>query len=488
LFTMSDLHDKVRRTIEEFGLLRAGNTVVVAVSGGADSVALLHLLADLRDEYALVLHVAHLNHRLRPDAGADAEFVRQTATNLGIPITVEEVDVSARAAVQKRSLEDAGRQARYEFFARVAGAMGAGCIATAHTQDDQVETVAMRLLQGAAWETLAGIPTSRRLGAATVVRPLFETTRAEILRHLQDRHVTWRDDPTNRDQRFLRNWVRLTWLPALEARHLQTRGLLSEAGRLAGAADKFFEEMATVVLGQAHREGQTIQFPLGALRDLPQDVRQRVIRLAASEVSGTEVTPHDVVAIRGDDVATGRVGREVRLERCVVRRGYQSVEVSLDTPAVSREYRLMVPGEVEAGDFGVAISAEVLDRSSLPAMIDGRSGEVYLDASVVGSELVIRPWQKGDKISPLGLRGTKKVHDIFVDGKIPRWERAHVPLVADADGRILWVVGLAIADSAKVTVASTKVVRLRARGLYEVGRIAGAMAAGVHKVSRRLQT
>src|SRR2546426_993397 len=393
---MSDLHDKVRRTIEEFGLLRAGNTVVVAVSGGADSVALLHLLADLRDEYALVLHVAHLNHRLRPDACADAEFVRQTATNLGIPITVEEVDVSARAAVQKRSLEDAGRQARYEFFAREAGALGAG--------------------------------------------------------------------------------------------HLQTRGLLSEAGRLAGAADKFFEEMATVVLGQAHREGQTIQFPLGALRDLPQDVRQRVIRLAASEVSGTEVTPHDVVAIRGDDVATGRVGREVRLERCVVRRGYQSVEVSLGTPAVSREYRLMVPGEVEAGDFGVAISAEVLDRSSLPAMIDGRSGEVYLDASVVGSELVIRPWQKGDKISPLGLRGTKKVHDIFVDGKIPRWERAHVPLVADADGRILWVVGLAIADSAKVTVASTKVVRLRARGLYEVGRIAGAMAAGVHKESRRLQT
>src|SRR5256712_5378821 len=463
---MSDLQENVHRTIERFGLLRTGNTVVVAVSGGADSVALLHLLADLRHEYALVLHVAHLNHRLRPDAGADAEFVRQTATNLGIPITVEEVDVSARAAAQKRSLEDAGRRARYEFFARVvAGTMGAGCIATAHTQDDQVETVAMRLLQGAAWETLAGIPTSRRLGAATVVRPLFETTRAEILRHLQDRHVTWRDDPTNRDQRFLRNWVRLTWLPALEARHLQTRGVLSEAGRLSGAADKFFEETASMVLDQAQREGHTIQFPLGALRDLPQDVRQRVIRLAACEMSGTEVTPHDVVATRADDVATGPVGREVRLKRCVVRRGYQSVEVSLDTPAVSREYRLMVPGEVEAGDFGVAISAEVRDRSSLPAMIDGRSGEVYLDASVVGSELVIRPWQKGDKISPLGLRGTKKVHDIFVDGKIPRWERAHVPLVADADGRILWVVGLAIADSAKVTVASTKVVRLLARGL-----------------------
>src|SRR2546425_1302405 len=143
---MSDLHDKVRRTIEKFGLLRTGDTVVVAVSGGADSVALLHLLADLRDEYALVLHVAHLNHRLRSDAGADAEFVRQAATKLGIPVTVEEVDVSALAAAQRRSLEDAGRQARYAFFARVAGTMAAGRVATAHTQDDHVETVAMRVL------------------------------------------------------------------------------------------------------------------------------------------------------------------------------------------------------------------------------------------------------------------------------------------------------------------------------------------------------
>src|SRR2546427_6531310 len=144
---MSDLHEKVHRTIERFGLLRTGNTVVVAVSGGADSVALLHLLADLRYEYALVLHVAHLNHRLRPDAGGDAEFVRQTATNLGVPITVEEVDVSARAAAQKRSLEDAGRRGRDEFFARVGGTMGAGCSAPARPPEYQVGAVSMRLLE-----------------------------------------------------------------------------------------------------------------------------------------------------------------------------------------------------------------------------------------------------------------------------------------------------------------------------------------------------
>jgi len=230
---MSDLHEKVRHTIQKFDLLRAGDTVVVAVSGGSDSVALLHLLRGLQDEYALALHIAHLNHRLRPEAGADAEFVRQMAVNLGIPVTVEEVDVAARAAQEKRSLEDAGRQARYEFFARVAAAVRASRVATAHTQDDQVETVAMRFLRGTAWEMLAGIPASRRLGATTVARPLLETTRAELLGYLRRQEIAWRDDATNRDQRFLRNWVRLTWLPALEARHPQSRSLLLEMSTLA---------------------------------------------------------------------------------------------------------------------------------------------------------------------------------------------------------------------------------------------------------------
>src|SRR5438876_11176778 len=157
LFAMSDLHEKVRHTIKKFDLLRAGDTVVVAVSGGADSVALLHLLRGLQDEYALALHIAHLNHRLRPEAGADAEFVRQMAVNLGIPVAVEEADVTARAAQEKRSLEDARRQARYEFFARVAAAVRARRVGTAHTQDEQLETVSMRFSRGSAATILAGI-------------------------------------------------------------------------------------------------------------------------------------------------------------------------------------------------------------------------------------------------------------------------------------------------------------------------------------------
>jgi len=478
---MGDLITVARGTIEKFGLLKSGDTVVVAVSGGPDSTALLHLLADLRDECALTLHVAHLNHGLRPDAGADAEFVRKLAAALRIPSSIETADVRALASAERRSVEDAGRQARYAFFARTAAAVGASRVATAHTRDDQVETVAMRLLQGAAWDALAGIPEARPLGSVTVIRPLLEATRTGILEYLRARGIAWRDDPTNRDQRILRNWVRLTWLPALDAGHPEGRVLLRDAALVARGAERFLGMAAEAVVAGARRQGRTIQFPLETFRSLPPDVRRRVMHLAARQVAGTELTPADVVAVGAGDAGAGHVGREVRLSGCVIRRGYDVVEVASVEPAPVREYRLPVPGRVEAGDFGVIVTAEVVERNVMPDLEGGGENGVYLDAEAVGAELVVRPWRPGDRFSPLGLRGTKKVHDIFVDKKVPRWERSRIPLVADRGGRILWIVGVAIADPAKVTAASSRVVRLRARGVRDAGRIAGRMTAGADR-------
>jgi tRNA(Ile)-lysidine synthase len=458
---MSDLQTNVRRTIETRGLLRPGDTVVVAVSGGADSVALAHLLADLRSEYDLTLHVAHLNHQLREEAAQDAEFVRALASELGLPVVISAVDIRALAAAEKRSLEEAGRQARYALCARVATATGASRVATAHTCDDQIETVAMRLLQGAAWGALAGIPVARPLGPVTVVRPLFEATRAQILEYLHTRRLPWRQDSTNRDQRFLRNWVRLTWLPSLDGRVPQGRRLLWEVGTLAREADQLLQTAADRMLAVAPRTRQTITFSLATLRKIPPNLRRRVMRLAVREINGTELPPHDVSVLEARDVVLGRVGEETRVARCVVRRGYDSVEVTVAPPAAIRAYGMPVPGRVDASDFGVVVTADVLERSSLPAAVPGRAETVYLDARTVGSSVTVRPWRSGDRFSPLGLRGSKKVHDILIDGKVPRWLRSRVPLVTDADDRILWIVGHAIAESAKVTPATAKVVRLR---------------------------
>lgn len=444
-----------------------GERVVVGVSGGADSVALLRTLCDLRSELNLTLHVAHLDHGLRPGSAEDAAFVLQMAAGLQVPTTVESVDVASLARAQKTSVEDAGRRARYAFFERVAVAVGAGAVATGHTRDDQVETVAMRLLRPAPWEGLAGIPPARPLGGIRVIRPLLEVTRAEIVDFLASANVEWRDDPTNRDVRIDRNWVRLELLPALEASHPHGRQLLWNLGETARAADQLLAAHAEQASARiSRRAGSGIRFALDAFRGHPPDLQRRMLRWAVREVAGTSGTLPAVVEKQGARLAAGgRAGDEVDLGLCVLRCGYEMLEVVPPQPAPPTiEYRLAVPGEVVAEAFGMVISAELLD-GGWGGQISVRPDDVVLDAAAAGSELRIRSWRRGDRFTPLGLRGKKKVHDLFVDEKVPRWERGRIPLLTDAQGRILWVVGRRIADAGRVTDATRRVVRLRARPL-----------------------
>lgn len=465
---MTTLLEKVRSTVQKFGLLARGDGVVIAVSGGADSIALLHILVELRSELGLMLHVAHLDHGLRPDAGHDAQFVRQMAGQLGIPVIGETVDVRGLAASQRRSLEDAGRQARYRFLGRVAAAVHAQKVATAHTRDDQVETVAMRLLQQASWEMVAGIPPSRPIGRAVVVRPLFEVPRAEVIRYLHDRGLAWREDPTNRDLRFLRNWVRLDVLPKIERRRPGTREMLWELGETARRADHELMRLAEDAAARlGRREGPGVQIPLREFRRHPGALQKRMVSWMVRQIAGTDQSHSAVLEERAVRLgATGRPGREVAIDGCVLRYGYDVVEV-VPTPAVppDREYRLPVPGEVAADAFGMVISAEVPNRGAVEAPVAGSSDEVYLDAAAVGREIRVRSWRRGDRFRPLGLRGTKKIHDYFVDEKVPRWERSRIPLVVDAQDRVLWIVGHRVDERGRVRDGTARVVRLRVRSL-----------------------
>jgi tRNA(Ile)-lysidine synthase len=458
---MEDLVDTVARTVEVHRLLEPGDAVVVAVSGGPDSTALLSALADLAPRWGWRLHVAHLNHRLRPEAAEDAAFVREMAARLGVAVTVEEADVRALAAAQKRSLEDAGRQARYAFFVRVAAAVGARRVATAHTRDDLLETVAMRLLQGAAWEEAGGIPIRRPLGPAEVVRPLLMCTREEVLAYLRRRGVSWRDDPTNRDLRYLRNRIRWTVLPALDRRSPALRDVLAEVGRLTAQTSGWLDALAAEAFArEAVAVPGGVRLPVAALVRHAPAVRRRLLRLAVVRVCGTAVRMSRVDEDRAYDVALGRPGRQAAAAGWVVRRDRDAVEVVTPPPPVaSPEYRLPVPGRVRAEALGVEVIADVVERKAVPRLAV-EPARVYLDAAAAEGYLVVRTWRQGDRMVPLGLRGSRKVHDIYVDAKVPRWQRSRLPVVTDAAGRILWVVGYRVAEAARVTERSQRVVRL----------------------------
>lgn len=211
------LNAQVRRTIASHRLVPPGERIVVAVSGGADSVALLHVLLALRPTLKLALHIAHLDHSLRQGSSEDAGFVRDLGARCGLPTTIERRDVGAICERQGWSLEDGARRLRYEFLLEVARRNSAGCVALGHTADDQAETVLMRLVRGTGLTGLCAIPIKRRLDDNVwLVRPMLEVWRREVTAYLQEAGLAHREDPTNDDRRFIRNRIRRELLPLLE--------------------------------------------------------------------------------------------------------------------------------------------------------------------------------------------------------------------------------------------------------------------------------
>jgi tRNA(Ile)-lysidine synthase len=430
-------------------MLEGGETVLVSVSGGADSVALLHLLSALSTELSLSLHVLHVDHGLRPDSGRDAAFVRELAGRLGVPIEVARVSVPAGG-----SLEAAARSERYAALDAHARRVGAHRIAVGHTLDDQAETVLMRMLSGAGVRGLAGIPPVR----GRVIRPLITTRHAELVASLQAAGVSWIEDPSNRDPRFLRNRIRHEVLPTLTASSLPD--VVATLDRIARVCRNTVEAIERVAARELDRlaivADDAIVLPHDALAELPAQVAAEVLRQAAGQLGSR--APLRAWAHRGlaRVLASPPPRRAFRLSGVIVEVSSGRVRLAAGERPALLTRELGVPGRLELPEIGRAVEARLVSASEY--VVSRTAGRVGFDASAVPSTLIVRARRPGDRFTPFG-GGERRLKSFLIEEKIPRWERARVPIV-EADGRIVWVAGLRRGEAAPVTARTERVLEL----------------------------
>lgn len=455
--------EKMEAAIKKYRLLEAGERVVVAVSGGADSVSLAAGLSELAPRYGWQLHVAYLNHQLRPrEAALEEEYVGGLARELGWPVTIGRRDVAALARTEKRSLEDAARRARYAFLQEVAGQVGAAKIAVGHQQNDQAETLLLHLLFGAGTRGLRGMLPRR----GPVIRPLLEITRQEIIDYLQAKGLTWCTDASNEEAVYRRNKVRLELMPYLaENYNPEVVQVLSRTATILAAEEHLLEGwMQKEIWPRVVVASGPGQIVLDAHRLAGEHPawQRRVIRRAYAQVAGVgaDLDFQHVEAGRGM-LAAGKHGqlqlpggiRAVRQGSRLVLGGIQELLVPL---AFCRH--LAVPGRTPLPRTQGYIDAAF---RSPPASWSGTTpAEAYLDAQACGTALYIRYWQPGDYFYPLGLEGKKKLQDFFTDAKIPQAERHQIPLVTTRDA-VVWVAGWRIDARFQITPATPTCLYLR---------------------------
>ena len=430
-------------------MLAGGETVLVAVSGGADSVALLHLLKSLAGPWRLRLHVLHVDHQLRADSARDADFVEGLGARLGIAVDVATVTVDRGG-----SLEASARAARYAALEACAARIGAARIAVGHTADDQAETVLMRLVQGAGVRGLAGIPPVR----GRIIRPLIQLSRSVLEAELRCAGIAWVEDPTNRDPKFLRNRIRHELLPLLaDSYNPDIAPALVRLATLAREAVSVLDESAAAELDRLAVWGdRAVTVRLEPLRLLPRPVAAELLRQAAARLGSR--APLRAWAHRGLNrvLAVPPPPRAFKL-------GGVTVEVSgalarlaaVPLPALL-ERVLPVPGRTEMPEIGQALEARLIPPDAYAIPRDASC--VAFDADELGAPVIVRARRRGDRFVAFG-GAERRLKTLLIEAKIPRWDRGRVPVV-EAGGAIVWVGRVRRGAAARVTARTKRVLEL----------------------------
>ncbi len=443
--------------------------VVVGVSGGPDSVALLHILKELAPRLKISLSLAHLNHGFRgKDSDKDAEYVQELALKLGLPIIVESRDVPAFIKKDGLSPEDGARRARYDFFNKVVTRLKANKVALGHNADDQAETVLMRLLRGSGREGLGGIPPVRELKPGSrveIIRPLIEATREEIERYLKENRIKSRLDASNIEPVYLRNRIRVKLLPLLTKYNPNIKSILIRTAQILGEEDRYLEGIVDKHLKRIVKKGREgIILDIIKLSSLSLSIQRRILRETLEVIKGNKL---DIQFSHIDDIldllkARGRTSLDLP-GNILVTKEYRRLSLGFkkEKKAPSFNYPLKVPGITKIPEIGLSFRAKVLNKRP-KALKGGSKKRAYFDYQRTKAPLSLRNREEGDRFQPLGMRGSKKLKDFFIDEKIPLEEREKTPLLLSKK-EIIWVVGHRISDKAKVTNKTKKILMVEVK-------------------------
>lgn len=450
---------KVKETAENYGMLNPGDQVLVAISGGPDSMTLLHVLKALAPVSQIELAVFHLNHLVREKAEEEAKFVEETSRQLGLESFIYAQDIPTYANEHKLSLEEAGREVRHSLATKVAEERGFSKIAFGHQADDLVETFFIRLLRGTSLEGLKTIPPVR----GRLIRPLIERTREEIMAYLSRKNIPYRIDETNLDSSNLRSKVRYYLVPYFLSYNPNFREHLLKLIEIIRSEDEYIQESLEETLKKTVKLKDNLVIIAVQNRQLPSPLLKRLLkktlyplpdlsakleskhlesleRLLKSPRQGFQVSlPLDYFAwIERNNLVVGKA---------------KKLRVKLLEPLI-----LSIPGSVECWGTGLTIKA-TLNKKNEVQLGKAPPHLAYLDAARLQFPLKVRTWLPGDRFRPLGLGGTKKLQDFFVDLKVPRRLRHTTPII-ESGGEIVWIAGYRIDERFKVTEKTQSILSL----------------------------
>ena len=460
------LLEQVKRTIDRHHLLNQGDRLIVGVSAGVDSMVLLRLLTAFRQEFDLSLIVAHVNHGLRPkESEGEAELVKKESERLGLTFEYGLFDVKEFKKAGGLSLQDAARRIRFHFFNLLLQKHGADKIALGHNADDQVETFFLRLMRGSGLVGLKGILPIRE---GKVIRPLLEVWRGEIESFAQEREIPYLLDSSNLKEDYLRNRIRLTLIPLIEREYqpnlkkivLKTSAILREEN---DCLERGTEEAYQKIVQE---EGDVLSFKWSDYESLHPAIQRRVLRKMCEKITNSQMKVESTEGIKIDRLYKKllSVHPSFLLElpeggSLEKRYGLVIMKKERVKPVLPFEVELISPGRTYIEEIGQEVVVEEISRNELIENSYRLSHRAFLDCQSLQFPLRIRNFRPGDRFQPLGVKGTQKLKEFFIDHKVPNFERQRIPLLLSGE-TIAWIVGYRIDERFKVSEKTNKILKV----------------------------